>query len=92
MKYRDDDPPDEPEHPECCGEPMECDGRVLRCDTCLRCEELPPNWDPGPEPEVELPDDFYAGPEKCPHGREWTDCDACDHLGDLTYDAEREKR
>ena len=39
MNYRDDDPPDYPEPPECCGEDMECDGRVVRCATCLRCEE-----------------------------------------------------
>ena len=29
---------------------------------------------------------------KCPHGREWLDCNACMIAGDLAYDAAREAR
>ena len=28
----------------------------------------------------------------CPHGNPWGICDACDHAGDLAYDAARESR
>ena len=31
-------------------------------------------------------------PERCPHGNEWGSCGHCDFLGDLAYDAAREKR
>lgn len=88
------DPPESPEPPECCGDEMECfkDG-VCLCSHCgLRIDTCVPDWDPGPEPIVELPDDFYEGPEHCPHGKPWGDCDACDHLSDLAYDAARERR
>jgi hypothetical protein len=27
-------PPDPMPHPECCGEPMDCDGRLVLCFTC----------------------------------------------------------
>lgn len=48
--------------------------------------------DPGPEPVVELPDDYFKGPEKCPHGNEWHNCDACDHASDIAYDTARERK
>ena len=30
-------------------------------------------------------------PKFCPHGREWFDCDACDHAADIAYDSARER-
>jgi hypothetical protein len=39
-------PPDYLDPPECCGEEMECDGRVVRCFICLRCEEMAPPANP----------------------------------------------
>jgi hypothetical protein len=92
MKYRNDDPPDEPEHPECCAELMTIDGQVLRCEVCGRCQEMPTDPEESPEPFEEPPDDLFRGPEKCPHGNTWGDCDPCDYLSDLAYDASRERR
>lgn len=98
-RYRDDDPPDYPEPPECCGEPMEfCSGsesgEVLMCHTCLRKEEIVHEDYPEmmTDPVEELPDDLFEGPEKCPHGNDWGNCDTCDYLGDIAYDAARESR
>jgi hypothetical protein len=88
------DPPDYPEPPYCCDDYMTVfpDG-VCVCDRCGLRVAPAPEWEPCGELEPdELPDDFYQGPEKCPHGNEWTDCDACDHLGDLAYDAAKERR
>lgn len=88
-------PPDYPDLPECCDDEMECfeDGVCLCAHCGLRLAPAP-EWDPGPEDfvDVELPDDFRGGPERCPHGNEWHACDACDHLSDLAYDAARERR
>lgn len=50
--------PDTTEHPDCCGDFMTVDGNVLRCEVCLRCQEIEmepePDYDPA---EHELPDD-----------------------------------
>lgn len=93
MIYRDDDPPDYPEVPECCDEEMEVDSAGgCKCLTCGKTWDPPKEWDPGPEPDVELPDDFFEGPPMCPRGSPWTACDHCDHLSDLAYDAARERR
>ena len=48
--------------------------------------------DPEPDPVVELPDNFFAGPERCPHNRPWGDCGHCDYLSDIAYDTARESR
>lgn len=87
------DPPDYPEPPECCGEMMDVteDGACV-CSMCGARIEPAAEYDPGPEPVIELPDDYFAGPERCPHGNEWGECDPCDHLGDLAFDAARERR
>lgn len=55
--------------------------------------EMNQEYDSGFEPAEEyLPDVYYGGPEHCPHGKEWTGCDACDHAGDIAFDAAREGR
>jgi hypothetical protein len=56
------------------------------------CNSQNQDHDLGPEPVIELPDDFYEGRGKCPHGKEWSDCGACDHASDLAFDASREAR
>jgi hypothetical protein len=52
-------------------------------------------YDPGPEPDFS-DDDFqnhYAiKATTCPHGRAPHNCDDCDYLGDIAYDAAREAR
>lgn len=40
----------EEHHPECCGEPMTTDGHLLRCEVCLRQEEVKPA-----EPDLSSP-------------------------------------
>lgn len=105
MITRNDDPPDDglPDPPECCGDFMEDttvdDGPVgFRCPTCGR------TWHP---PVVDVPDpNPYSGPAgewdklpnppncrlaRCPHGKEHS-CAACDIIGDLGFDADRERR
>jgi hypothetical protein len=49
-------------------------------------------YDPGPEPVMEIPDNYFSGAEKCPHDKNWGHCDACDHLSDIAFDAARENR
>ena len=95
------DPPEEPEPPECpdCGEgfgdivTLE-NGEFFKCDACGHV------WPVPNEPDYE-PEDLFIlcfddvpqpHPEHCPHGNEWGECSACDHEGDLAYDAARERR
>lgn len=85
------DPPEEPETPECCGEEMNVkeDGTAF-CACCFR------TITPEPEPE-ELEGEGMGDlpppepPAKCPHGNEWNDCNACYVASDLAYDASRGK-
>lgn len=92
------DPPDpDPDSPECCGEPMRNSILGWRCDDCRKVirhakEDIEPMEN---EPsDAEIAAWFTANPEpvsdKCPHGKEWGECGACDHAGDLAYDAARE--
>lgn len=89
------DPPDEPEPPECCDEIMEVTEQGgCRCSVCGKV--IPPAKDIEPPPEVvneEITwDDRMVnfGP-KCPHGNEWFACDHCAHASDIAYDAWRER-
>ena len=87
------DPPECPEPPECCGDEMEIsESGTCLCAHCGHKIEPSAEYDPGPEPVIEPPDDYFAGPETCPHGKTWGDCDPCDHLSDIAYDAARERR
>ena len=86
-------PPEPIEPPDCCGEPMEefDGGLLLRCAHCGR--EILVEPDVG-DPEPEIPDYISELPESsiCPHGNKHGDCNACDVVGDLAYDAARERR
>lgn len=89
------DPPDEPEIPECCDlEMIVDDDGNCKCSVCDATIEAHPDIDPPDEveepwtPKDELPQEST----ECPHGNKWGDCDACDHLGDLAFDAMRESR
>ena len=89
------DPPDYPESPECCEEEMEVnddgDCKCLKCGAVIEVQ-----WDiePPSEPSELWPPENEAPPEseKCPHGNDWGDCGACDHLSDIAYDSYREDR
>ena len=56
------------------------------------------HWWHGPDPAydtLEEKEQAYGEPiqpAKCPHGNEWGECDHCDYLGDIAYDAARERR
>lgn len=83
------DPPEEPEVPECCDTEMEVlvDGTCV-CGVCKHRIEPQPDPEPMPEPMLEdcVP---VAGP--CPHGN-LGPCSKCDYLADLAFDAAREQR
>lgn len=59
-------------------------------------DEVSPPYDTLEEYLMDFPseDDFYEipMPEKCPHGKEWGNCDRCDFEGDLAFDANRERK
>lgn len=99
------DPPDECEPPECCGEEM--DARGDGACVCLKCgnrSEPCPDIEPMEDAAIELEEVCLtcgkpsprtthcsaACSRKCLHGNEWDDCSECDHLSDLAYDAARE--
>jgi DNA-directed RNA polymerase subunit RPC12/RpoP len=65
------------------------------------CEECGHRWiiqitpDYGPEDIALFDDDEHPRIDTqplCPHGQEWGECATCDYLGDLAYDAARERR
>lgn len=89
------DPPECADYPECCDEEMEClECGDLICHVCGK--KIEPQPDVEPLPEIELPDDYFdriePDFEMCRHGNFWGDCGACDHEGDLAYDALRESK
>jgi len=97
------DPPDYPEPPEwyCLIEQILDEHAIPTCASVAVRKALE-EWAEShnqeqdqPEPNYSEPDwdNHYAiAPKSCPHGRPPHDCDACDHLGDLAYDAARESR
>ena len=101
-----DPPLDEPEPPECPHDNCDGVGGLVtlysadgESGECWQCEYCGRRW-PYDEPqEPDLPDqgeeeDTWCepppAPSTCPHGRPWGECSACDHAGDLAYDAARE--
>ena len=87
------DPPEEPEPPECCGEMCEVtDDGIAFCPKCGK------RFEREPEPlydTLEEKEEAYGepiAPALCPHGNEWGACDPCDHEGDIAFDAARERR
>lgn len=87
------DPP-EYDVPTCCKDDMEIlpDGSA-KCDHCGRtlttADLAGPDY---PEPPAEVDFEAGAAANPCVHGNVPGDCDACDHLGDLAFDAAREGR
>ena len=101
MNDRHLDPPDYPEPPEWYMTIEDAaDDPVVPAEVKTAIFAALENWcnsqneyDQGPEPVIELPDDYHPDErEHCTHGNKWGDCGTCDHLGDLEFDAAREKR
>ena len=90
------EPPDYPEAPECCDLEMDVDADGnCKCSKCGATIDSPE--DIGPMEDAGMPDDLAPGDpgghsKCCHHGKRCGNCDACDHLGDLAYDAARERR
>lgn len=85
------DPPEEDEFFECCGEAMNVteDG-VCFCPKCgKRIEPKAQAYDEIEQVQFDCAE--RSVPNKCPHGKDWGSCDACDQASDLAYDAERER-
>lgn len=89
------DPPEEPEIPECCDLEMivDNDGNC-KCSVCSATIEAQPEPALEIEPDEPWPpqDETEQETEKCPHGENWGDCGACDHEGDRAFDTAREQR
>jgi hypothetical protein len=100
------DPPDYPEPPECCGDMMDVtDDGVCVCGACGKRIEPQPDIEPVEAVKLEdwknqcatcgrETDCVYCSTEcepPCAHGNKG-ECDHCDYLSDLAYDASRESR
>ena len=89
------DPPDDCEPPECCGELMDVNETTGVC-TCSICKKVIepdcPDYDIKPIEDIECDLPEYEGPAECPHGKIWGECDTCDHESDIAFDAARERR
>jgi hypothetical protein len=89
------DPPEYLELPECCGEEMEVnDDGDCKCLKCGAFTEAQPDIEP-PEEVSELcapKTDKPPESDHCCHGKKWGDCDTCDYLSDIAFDAAREGR
>lgn len=74
-------------------------GLVYQCEDCGHQWVEPPEPYDEPPPEIELTDEELEEQTRaiaeanrlCPHGKEWGECGACDHAGDLAYDSMRER-
>ena len=102
------DPPEFDEGPECpeCEDGLGDwvgtwpGGEIFECDCCGHQWQIalePDYYEPDiPQlTEAELEEHTKAIAEAnrlCPHGREWSECNACMVAGDLAYDAARERR
>lgn len=93
------DPPESDEPPWCakCEEFFDVapDGLSAKCSTCGDEWKAPPEpvYQPEPAtPDITDEDRMVNFPAKCPHNKEWFDCDACMQASDLAYDASRERR
>jgi len=89
------DPPEEPEIPECCELLMivDIDGNC-KCFECGATIEAQPDIEPLDEPSEPWPTEDEEPPESeiCPHRNDWGECDECYHLSDIAYDSYREDR
>ena len=101
------DPPDWPDPPSCPScedgfadfDAMTQSGGKLHCvcDLCGHSWDLDvdpdpdPSWDGFPTDRDIEPLEIVDEPH-CPHGNEWGNCDHCDYLSDIAYDAAREGR
>lgn len=105
------DPPEEPEPPQCPRDDCDGygelkhgheDGMTLFCDTCGKewdvdypSEPDPPDWkcdECGEQYPCSCMEEDGPETDECPHGNPWEDCGACDHEGDIAFDAAREQR
>jgi hypothetical protein len=102
------DPPETEEPPECCGEIMDAsDDGTCKCGECGKVVKPTPDIEPTTEPdydqtnrcrECDKPTECVfcstecASKQPCAHGNTPGDCDHCDHLADLAFDAARESR
>ena len=83
-----DDPPEDFEPPECCGEFMDVDGRALVCATCGNRQEMPP--DPREARDMAMEAKWEEEQER----RLFEDDEATDYdyeADDLAFDAARER-
>jgi len=88
------DPPESPDVPECCGQPMDV-SETGAC-VCERCQRrIEPKAESADVAPVQWTDDserMVPMGAKCPHGREWFDCGACQVASDIAHDVNREGR
>ena len=81
-------------------DPMRATSPVLACDCCGAVQILDPEPDYEIQPDIEISDEdleeqvqaWSEAHKMCPHGLEWSECNACMVAGDLAYDAAREAR
>ena len=61
------------------------------CNSIIECESRDEGYS---EEEIERSQARIGSitGDRCPHGNEWGECDACDFAGDIAYDTERERR
>jgi len=102
------DPQDEADPPQCphCQQwdtLVAGDGKFADCLNCGKSFKLPEEPDYS-DAEIERSQaliEEVLGPEEvrnlenqrtCPHGNPWGECDACDHEGDVAFDAARERQ